>query len=121
MSDSEINEIIIDNNGKYKPIHILCGFGRSQKWKNVGGYLNLYYYLYGKTTPMPDFIEPTGYNVDEETIDVDTFLENDFDIELIPNESEKENIPMFDHYLTFPTDNELLENKYSYSYSYPEF
>ena len=122
VSDDEINQILTDNETKYKPIHIYCGFGRSNLCKNIGGYLNIYYYLYGKTTAMPDFIKPIDYDLTlTTTIEVDSFFENDFDIDLIPDETNKENIPLFDHYLTVPTDEELAKYKYSYVYSYPKY
>ena len=121
ISDEEINQILTDNETKSKPIHIYCGFGRSHMWKNVGGYLNIYYYLYGKTTAMLDFRKPSNYDEKKtETIQVYSFIENDFDINLIPDESNKENIPIFDHYLTLPTDEELADYKYSYIYSNQE-
>ncbi len=116
VSDEAINKIINDKSGKYKPIHVLYGFGRSHKWKNIGGYLNLYYYLYGKTTPMADFVKPEGYDDIDVRIKANDFLENDFDIDLIPDKpADKENIPVLDHYITFPTD---TDNSYSYSYEY---
>ncbi len=116
VSDEAINKIINDKSGKYKPIHVLYGFGRSHKWKNIGGYLNLYYYLYGKTTPMADFEKPEGYDDIDVQIKANDFLENDFDIDLIPDTpADKENIPVLDHYITFPTD---TDNLYSYSYEY---
>ena len=121
----EINKIITSNNGCYKPIHVLCGFGRSQIWKNVGGYLNLYYYLYDKTTEMSNYQMPTGYdviiNIDKQQIQVSSFIENDFDMDLITDFVEKTNIPVFDHYLTFPNDAELVENHYAYTYEHKNF
>ncbi len=121
VSDDEINKEITLKSGKYKPIHELCGFGRSHTWKNIGGYLNLYYYLYGKTTPMPDFIMPSGYEIIRAPIETTTFIENDFDMELIPDSADKVNIPVFDHYLNFPTITELADFHYAYTYEHKTF
>ncbi len=118
VSDDEINKVITLKSGNYKPIHELCGFGRSHTWRNVGGYLNLYYYLYGKTTPMPDFVMPSGYDIIKPQIQVASFVENDFDMDLIPDSADKVNIPVFDHYLTLPTDIELADNQYAYTYEH---
>ncbi len=122
VTDEEINKPITDNSGYYKPIHVLYGFGRSAKWKNIGGYLNLYYYLYGKTTDMPDFRKPIGYDDDDVQIEAKTFAENDFDMDLIPETpANKTNIPVLDHYITFPQNHELSEYENSYVYTHKDY
>ena len=70
---------------------------------------------------MPNFIEPNGYGIRETQIEVTNFLDNDFDMELIPEVGDKENIPVLDHYITFPTNHELASEKYSYMYNHKDY
>ncbi len=114
MNMETINEDI----GQYKAIHVLFGNGRSVTWQNVGMYLNIYYYLYTNTTPMPSFVPYPGYNDTSSgtKIIVNSFAENDFDCDLVPEEANKEGLPVLEHYLTVPSIAELEKNHFSYSY-----
>ncbi len=111
-------EALNEDYGNYKLIHVIFGNGRSITWQNIGMYLNIYYYLYSKTTPMPSFVPYHGYNDNSSgsKIRVDTFAENDFDCDLVPEEANKEGLPILEHYLTVPLISELEKNHFSYSY-----
>ena len=120
ISLSSVNNDIFDENlGNYKLIHILYGNGRSIVWQNVGMYLNLYYLLYKNTQPIADFIPYLNYsNTSSSTkIIVKTFAENDFDINLVSDNADKNGLPILEHYLTIPSINELEQNHLIYNYN----